>query len=124
MSHAKLGVPVGRRLGDLLVAEGLITPDHLARALEAQKGSSERLGAVLVRLQLVDEEQLIGFLSRQYGVAPVTLATLEIEPDVARLVPVTIARKYEVLPVKRAGDTLTLAMADPANVFAIDDVAF
>jgi type IV pilus assembly protein PilB len=122
--HAKLGVPVSRRLGDLLVAEGLISPEHLARALEAQKGSSERLGSVLVRLQLIDEAQLIRFLSRQYGIASVTLADLPIDPDVARLVPASIAKKYEVLPIKRTGDTLTLAMADPANVFATDDVAF
>ena len=124
MPHAKLGVPVSRRLGDLLVAEGLISPEHLARALEAQKGSSERLGSVLVRLQLIDEAQLIRFLSRQYGIASVTLADLPIDPDVARLVPASIAKKYEVLPIKRTGDTLTLAMADPANVFATDDVAF
>ena len=123
MPHAKLGVPVSRRLGDLLVAEGLISPEHLARALEAQKGSSERLGSVLVRLQLIDEAQLIRFLSRQYGIASVTLADLPIDPDVARLVPASIAKKYEVLPIKRTGDTLTLAMADPANVFATDDVA-
>ena len=124
MPHAKLGVPVSRRLGDLLVAEGLITPPHRDRALEAQKGSSERLGSVLVRLGLIDEEQLIAFLSRQYGIPSVTLAQISIHPDVARLVPVSIAKKYEVLPIKRVADTLTLAMADPANVFAVDDVAF
>src|SRR6185503_1147048 len=99
MSQAKLGLPVSRRLGDLLVAERLITEDHLARALEAQKGSSERLGSVLVRLDLIDEEQLIGFLSRQYGIPPVTLSQLQIDPDVVKLVPVSIARKYEVLPI-------------------------
>jgi type IV pilus assembly protein PilB len=124
MAQAKLGQPVSRRLGDLLVAEGLITEDHLARALQAQKGSSERLGSVLVRLDLIHEEQLIGFLSRQYGIPSVTLAQLTIDPDVAKLVPASIAKKHEVLPLKRVGDSLTLAMADPANVFAVDDVAF
>jgi type IV pilus assembly protein PilB len=124
VGSAKLGQPLSRRLGDLLVAEGLITEDHLARALQAQKGSSERLGSVLVRLGLIHEEQLIGFLSRQYGIPSVTLAHLTIDPDVAKLVPASIAKKHEVLPLKRVGDSLTLAMADPANVFAVDDVAF
>jgi type IV pilus assembly protein PilB len=124
MGHAKLGQPVSRRLGDLLVAEGLITPEQLARALAEQKGTTEKLGGVLVRLGLLTEDQLIGFLSRQYGIPSITLSQLDIDPEVLRLVPPQIARKYEVLPVKRVGNTLTLAMADPTNVFAVDDVAF
>ena len=125
MAPATLTRPVNRRLGDLLVAEGLITAEQLAQALEQQKkGSSERLGSILVRLNLIHEEQLIGFLSRQYGIPSITLHHLDIAADVLRLVPVHIAKKYEVLPVKRLGDALSLAMADPANVFAADDVAF
>ena len=125
MASATLGRPVNRRLGDLLVAEGLITAEQLAQALEQQKKeSSERLGSILVRLNLIHEEQLIGFLSRQYGIPSITLHHLEVTPDVLRLVPVHIAKKYEVLPVKRLGAALNLAMADPANVFAVDDVAF
>jgi len=124
MSQIGLGQPVSRRLGDLLVAEGLVNHEQLQRALAEQKGGTEKLGSILVRLNLVNEEQLIGFLSRQYGIPSVTLSDLDVDVDILRLVPVQLAKKYEVLPVKRAGNTLTLAMADPTNVFALDDVAF
>jgi type IV pilus assembly protein PilB len=124
MAHSKLGQPVNRRLGDLLVAEGLISQEQLTRALAAQKGTSEKLGSILVRLKLLTEEQLIGFLSRQYGIPSMTLSQLDVDADVLRLVPAAIAKKYEVLPVKRVSNTLTLAMADPTNVFALDDIAF
>jgi type IV pilus assembly protein PilB len=122
MSQVKLGQK--RRLGDLLVAEGLISDEQLDRALTEQKGSTDKLGSILVRLALITEEQLIGFLSRQYRIPSLTLSQLEIDPDVLRLVPPHIAQKYEVLPIRRLGGSLTLAMADPTNVFALDDVAF
>jgi type IV pilus assembly protein PilB len=124
MSQAKLGQPVTRRLGDLLVAEGLLTEEQLGKALVEQKGSTEKLGSILLKLNFVQEEQLIGFLSRQYGIPSITLSQLDIDPEVLKLVPDSIAKKYEVLPIKRQGTTLTLAMADPTNVFALDDVAF
>jgi type IV pilus assembly protein PilB len=124
MVEKTLGQPVSRRLGDLLVAEGLISSEQLQRALGEQKGSNEKLGSILVRLGMVNEDSLIGFLSRQYGVPSITLSQLDIDPEVTRLIPAQIARKYEVLPVKRAGNTLTLAMADPTNVFALDDISF
>ena len=124
MAESKVGQPVSRRLGDLLVNEGLITQENLQRALAEQKGSNEKLGSILVRLNLIQEDQLIGFLSRQYGIPSITLSQLDIDPEVVKLVPAQIARKYEVLPVKRTGNALTLAMADPTNVFALDDVAF
>src|SRR6266403_2201105 len=120
----KLGQPVNRRLGDLLVADGLLTAEQLKKALAEQKGSPEKLGSVLVRLNFVNEDHLIGFLSRQYGVPSITLAQLDIDPDVLKLVPPPIARKYEVIPVRKMGNSLALAMADPTNVFALDDIAF
>src|SRR5437588_6280158 len=115
---------VSRRLGDLLVAEGLINQEQLQRALLAQKGTAEKLGSLLVRLNLVDEDKLVGFLSKQYGIPSVTLSQLDIDPDVLKLVPAQMARKYEIVPVERKGNVLTLAMADPTNVFALDDVTF
>jgi type IV pilus assembly protein PilB len=124
MAEVKLGQPVNRRLGDLLVAEGLIVPEDLRRALSEQAGTTEKLGSILVRLNFLTEEQLIGFLSRQYGVPSITLSQLDIEPEVLRLVPAQLAKRYEVIPIKRTGNTLTLAMSDPTNVFALDDVAF
>src|SRR5919198_1906909 len=124
MVPSKPGQPQTRRLGDLLVAEGLITDVQLKQALGDQKGKTDKLGSILVKLGFITEEQLIGFLSRQYGIPSITLNKVEVDPDTIRLVPTAIALKYEVLPVKRIGGTLTLAMADPTNVFALDDVAF
>src|SRR5213594_1182164 len=123
-AHQKLGQPVNRRLGDLLVADGLLTPAQLQKALGEQRGSTEKLGSILIKLGFINEEQLIGFLSRQYGVPSITLAQLEIDPAVLRLVPAPTARKYEVIPVRKMGNSLALAMADPTNVFALDDIAF
>ena len=122
--QVKLGQPVNRRLGDLLVADGLLTADQLKKAIAEQRGSPEKLGSILIRLNFVNEDQLIGFLSRQYGVPSITLAQLDIDPDVLKLVPAPIARKYEVIPVRKMGNSLALAMADPTNVFALDDISF
>jgi type IV pilus assembly protein PilB len=124
MAQVKLGQQMVRRLGDLLVAEGLISDAQLRQALADQKGKTDKLGTILVGRGFITEEQLIGFLSRQYGIPSITLGNLDIDGETLRLVPAHIAKKYEVLPVKRIGGTLTLAMADPTNVFALDDVAF
>src|SRR5437773_6400644 len=123
-AHQKLGQPVNRRLGDLLVADGLLTPAQLQKAVGEQRGATKKLGSILIKLGFINEEQLIGFLSRQYGVPSITLAQLEIDPAVLRLVPAPIAKKYEVIPVRKMGNSLALAMADPTNVFALDDIAF
>jgi len=124
MAQVKLGQHMVRRLGDLLVAEGLVKEEQLRQALSEQKGKTDKLGSILVRLGFISEEQLIGFLSRQYGIPSITLTNLDVDGDTLRLVPSHIAKKYEVLPVKRISGTLTLAMSDPTNVFALDDVAF
>jgi type IV pilus assembly protein PilB len=112
------------RLGDRLVAEKLITPDQLQRALAEQKGSADKLGTILVRLQFITEDSLVSFLSKQYAIPAITVAQVDPDPDVLKLVPEQIAKKHGVLPIKRMGNTLTLAMADPTNVFALDDVGF
>src|SRR5262245_28370244 len=111
-------------LGDLLVAHGLITREQLADALRTQRSSKEKLGSILVRKNFITEDQLAGFLSHQYGVPSVTLTAAIIDPLVPRLIPADVARRYDLLPIKREGDTLTLAMADPVNVHAIDHVTF
>ena len=96
-----------------------------AQALAEQKGKADKLGSILVRLGFISEEQLIGFLSRQYGIPSITLANLDIDardaPAGARR---TSPRSTRCCPVKRIGGTLTLAMSDPTNVFALDDIAF
>jgi type IV pilus assembly protein PilB len=109
-------------LGDLLVNHGLITRAQLGEALREQKASSEKLGSILVRLKFITEDELAHFLSRQYGLPSVTLAALTVDPAVAQLVPVEVARRYDCLPIDRQGGALTLAMADPLNVHAIDHV--
>ncbi|MEX2224521.1 MAG: type IV-A pilus assembly ATPase PilB [Candidatus Rokuibacteriota bacterium] len=112
------------RLGDRLVAERLISTEQLQRALAEQKGSADKLGTILVRLQFITEDSLVSFLSKQYAIPAITVAQVDPDPDVLKLVPEQIAKKHSVLPIKRMGNTLTLAMADPTNVFALDDVGF
>jgi len=112
------------RLGDRLVSEKLISPDQLQRALAEQKGSADKLGTILVRLQFITEDSLVSFLSKQYAMPAITVAQVDPDPDVLKLVPEQIAKKHSVLPIKRIGNVLTLAMADPTNVFALDDVGF
>src|SRR5438445_13382165 len=104
MAETKIGQPVSRRLGDLLVAEGLINQEQLQRALLAQKGTAEKLGSLLVRLNLVDEDKTVGFLSKQYAIPSATLSQLDIDPDVLKLVPAQMPRKYELAPVERTGN--------------------
>jgi type IV pilus assembly protein PilB len=112
------------RLGDRLVAEKLITTEQLQRALAEQKGSADKLGTILVRLSFITEDSLVSFLSKQYSIPAITVAQVDPDPDVLKLVPEQIAKKHSVLPIKRMGNVLTLAMADPTNVFALDDVGF
>jgi type IV pilus assembly protein PilB len=114
----------GTRLGDLMVKESLITQPQLVQALEHQKKSGGRLGSCLVKLGFVSDEDVTTFLSRQYGVPSINLTYFEVDPDVIRLVPEDTARRYEVVPLSRVGSSLTIAMVDPTNVFAMDDIKF
>ncbi len=112
------------RLGQMLVNSRIITEAQLNQALALQKKEGGRLGACLVKLDYITEEKLVAFLSRQFGVPAVDLSTYKIDPAVPKLVPPDMAKKHLIMPVARVGSTLTLAMADPSNVFAIDDVKF
>ncbi|TYO99937.1 type IV pilus assembly protein PilB [Geothermobacter ehrlichii] len=112
------------RLGELLVKNNLIDDAQLARALEEQKATGGRLGASLIKLGFIKEEELAAFLSRQYGVPSINLAEFEIDPNVIALIPAEVAQKYQIVPVNRAGATLIVAMSDPSNIFAIDDIKF
>jgi len=111
------------RLGELLVAQGLISPSQLHEALREHRRSKERLGNVLTRKGLVSEEQLVEVLSKEHGLPSVAIDEYTITADVLALVPVHIARKYDVLPLARVDNALTLAMADPTNVVAMDEIA-
>ena len=114
----------GTRLGDLMAKEGLISPAQLAQALEYQKKNGGRLGSCLVKLGFTNDEDVTTFLSRQYGVPAINLSYFEVDPEVVRLVPEDTARRYEVVPLSRVGSALTIAMVDPTNVFAMDDIKF
>ncbi len=115
---------MSQRLGDLLVREKVITPEQLDDALKVQKESGNRLGSALVKLGFLTEEDVTNFLSRQYGVPAINLAYFEIDPAVVKLIPYETARRYQILPLSRVGASLTIAMVDPTNVFAMDDIKF
>ena len=115
---------IPERLGKLLVTARLITEEQLQKALVMQKKEGGRLGSILVRMNFVEEDKLLKFLSQQYGIPAVDLAKLQIDPAVTKLVPADVVHKYHVIPVKRSGATLNLAMVDPTDVFAIDDIKF
>jgi type IV pilus assembly protein PilB len=107
-----------------MVKERLISPEQLAQGLEYQKKNGGRLGSCLVKLAFVSDEEVTNFLSRQYGVPSINLAYFEVDSDVVKLVPEDTARRYEVVPLSRVGSSLTIAMVDPTNVFAMDDIKF
>lgn len=111
-----------RKLGEILIDAGVLTREDLENALSAQKERGGRLGSVLVSLGLVDEDTMLTALETQLGIPRVELARYIINPEVARLLPEAFVRSHKVFPVERVGDRLTLAMADPLDVFAIDDV--
>ena len=116
-------IAVGRRFGDLILADGLVTQEQFDQALAEQKKTNEKLGEILVRLGLITEEQLVHFLSRQYGIPEVTFPE-KIAAEIIKLIPARIARKYGVVPIGRTIGSVTLAVADPTNLSALDDVAF
>ena len=112
------------RIGELLLKEKRITAQQLQEALNYQRQNGGKLGANLVKLGYVKDEEITALLSKQYGVPSIALAEFEIDPAVIKLVPAETARKYQIVPLSRAGATLTIAMTDPTNVFAMDDLKF
>ena len=112
------------KLGEILVRENLLSPQQLREALDYQREHGGRLGFNLVKLGLVSDDMITAVLSRQYGVPSVNLELFDIDESVIRLIPQEVAQKYSVLPLSRVGATLTLAMVDPTNVFAMDDIKF
>jgi type IV pilus assembly protein PilB len=112
------------RIGELLLKEKRITPEQLQKALTHQKANGGKLGFNLVQLGLVKDEDITALLSKQYGVPSINLAQFDIDVGVVKLIPAETAHKYQVIPLSRAGATLTIAMTDPTNVFAMDDIKF
>jgi type IV pilus assembly protein PilB len=112
------------RLGELLVRENLISLQQLQKAQEEQRKSGERLGYSLTKLGIIHEQDLTNFLSKQYAVPSINLTEWEISSDIIQLVPAELAKRHLLIPVNRTGATLIVAMADPSNIYAIDDLKF
>jgi type IV pilus assembly protein PilB len=112
------------RIGELLLKEKKITPQQLQEALNYQKANGGKLGLNLVKLGFVRDEEITALLSKQYGVPSINLAQFEVDAAVIKLIPSETAQKYQIIPLSRSGATLTIAMTDPTNVFAMDDIKF
>jgi type IV pilus assembly protein PilB len=112
------------RLGEILLKESLITQDQLEKALEFQRSNGGKLGSCLTKMGFITDDDITGVLSRQYGVPSINLKYYEIDPNVIKLIPQDTALRYQVIPLSRVGSVLTIAMTDPTNVFAMDDIKF
>ena len=110
------------RLGDALIAEGLINEEQLQQALALQKKSGKRLGAVLVEMHLVTEHDIVQILSKQLKIPFIDLSNYLIDPVIAKLVPEHLAKRHMLIPINKVGNKLTVAMVDPLNIIAIDDI--
>lgn len=112
------------RIGEILVRAGKVRPNQVTEGLETQREKGGRLGSILVQSGYLNEDELIETLAEHFGVASIDLEDIEIDEDVIRVVPAELARKYTILPLSRAAARITLAMMDPTNVFALDDIKF
>ena len=112
------------RIGELLLREGLVTQDQLNKALGEQRNSGTRVGYNLVKLGFVKETDLTRMLARQHKMPAVDLTKFQVDPRIAKLIPAELALKHNVLPLKRDGRTLTVAMSDPATMSVLDDIKF
>ncbi|HLQ57911.1 MAG TPA: type IV-A pilus assembly ATPase PilB [Gemmatimonadales bacterium] len=122
--HTATAAAAQDKLGEILLREGLITQEQLRKALLEQKNSGMRLGYTLVKLGFIEETEVSKMLARQYRMPAVDLSRFEVDAKILKLIPPDIATKYTVLPLKREGRTLTVAIADPNNVTAIEDIKF
>ena len=112
------------RIGELLVRENLISPAQLQKAQEESRRTGKRIGEILPRMGFIAETELTQFVAKQYGVPSINLQDFEVDAEVIALIPKDVARKHTVVPVNRAGSSLIVAISDPANIYAIDDIKF
>src|SRR5450755_4470840 len=112
------------RLGEILIKESLISADQLKQALAYQHQHGGRLGTCLMKMGFITDDEITEVLSRQYGVPSINLKYYEVDPAVIKLIPQDTAVRYQIVPLSRVGSTLTIAMTDPTNVFAMDDIKF
>src|SRR5512145_1077251 len=112
------------RIGELLLKEKRIAPEQLQEALNYQRQHGGKLGFNLIKLGYVKDDEITALLSKQYGVPSIALGQFDVDAAVVKLVPAETAQKYQIVPLSRSGATLTIAMTDPTNVFAMDDIKF
>jgi len=112
------------RLGELLLRERMISLEQLKQAQDEQRRTGTNLGFTLARLGYVSDEDISKFLAQQYNIPAVNLSDYEIDPEIIALIPKEVAQRHKVVPVQRAGSSLIVAMADPTNLHAIDDIKF
>jgi type IV pilus assembly protein PilB len=115
---------MSKKLGELLVREKYVPASELERAKEDQRRNGGRLGEALVRLKLIKEQDLVSLISKQYGIPAVNLESFDIDAEILKLVPMDLVQKYRAIPVNRVGSTLIVAVEDPSNMFAMDDIKF
>lgn len=115
-------IPVRKRLGELLLEENLITDAQLQTALVRQKETGQRLGQVLVTMGYIDQRTVLRVLEAKLGIPVINISRRILDPEVVKLIPEQLAQKYKIIPIEKTGDSIVLAMADPLNVMAIDDV--
>ena len=115
---------MGLKLGDMLVQSGLISKDQLDKALSEQKSSGAKLGSSLIKLGFITEDAITQFLGKQLNLPTVNLSTAELDPQVLKLIPPEIAQKFQVMPIKKTGRTLFLAMSNAADVFIMEQISF
>ena len=115
---------MAQKLGNFLVREGLITAEQLESALQEQKANGGMLGSHLVKMGIIEEAELMEFLSKQFGVPSTDPSKLDVDLEVIEMIPGNIVQKYKIVPISLEGQTLTIAMVDPSNIFIIDDIKF
>ncbi len=117
-------MPAGlkERLSEILISKGILTEDKLNQALKIQKEEGGSLGDILVSQGVISQKELLAILSQQLGIPPISLSKYKIDPEITKVVPRKIASHYQIMPISRIGNVLTVAMADPLNVFAMDDI--
>ncbi len=113
-----------QRLGEVLLKSGKVSPDQLQKALEMQKRDGGRLGTCMVKLGFLTDAQLVELLAQHFNVPAISLEGLKIDEAIIKIIPADVARKYTILPIAKQGAKVTIAMNDPTNVFAMDDIKF
>jgi len=111
-----------KRLNEILIEGKVITKEQLKKALEIQDKEGGRLGQILIKLGFISEKDLLACLSQHLNIPPINLSRYKINPEVLKIVPEHVSRHYQLIPVSKVGKTLTVAMADPLNIFAMDDI--